>query len=277
MINDIQKLCIDLLDSNKVDGIIGVYEDESMCAPYLFTKSEEIKSLSISTKYLLLTTVKPLKENILCVIQRKYPDKKFAIVARGCDERAIFELVKRDMLKLDNLEIIGYACDRKQAEICTCPLPYPSRNLKFGGKVEGVAEHKLFSEFKEMDLAKKSEFWQYQFSKCIKCYGCRNACPVCFCKECLMENNLFTTPGELPVQFPSFHFVQRYHHAAQCIECGECELACPMDIPLRLISQVLLKQVKELFDYVPGMDPGQECPLYTIKEERDEEVLDGLL
>ena len=143
--------------------------------------------------------------------------------------------------------------------------------------MEGVTEHKLFNEFQKMSLKEKDEFWRKQFGKCIKCYGCRNACPVCICKECYMENHFFTKGGELPVQFPSFHFIQRYHHAAQCIECGECELVCPMDIPLRLISQVLLRQIKEMYDYVPGMDPEQPCPLYTITEVEKEEVFSELL
>ena len=106
MLDDIRKLCRDLLESKKVEGVLGVYEKDGQAAPYLFTKSDEINNLSISKKYLLLNTVKPLKQNILRLIQQKYPDKKLAVVARGCDERALFELSKRDQIKLENLEII---------------------------------------------------------------------------------------------------------------------------------------------------------------------------
>ncbi|HNQ78680.1 MAG TPA: 4Fe-4S dicluster domain-containing protein [Acidobacteriota bacterium] len=276
MISEIKKYCRELLDSKKVDAIIGVSEEEGQWMPFLFTESSQLDKLFVDKKYPLMTTSKPMKENILSYIQRKHPGMKLAIVARGCDERAIFELVKRGQVKLENLEIIGYACDRRQAETCTCPTPHPTKNLKFGEKAEGVKEHKLAAEFDKMSLEEKSRFWHKQFSKCIKCYGCRNACPVCFCKTCLMEAHFYTQPGELPVEYPTFHFVQRYHHAAQCIECGECELACPMDIPLRLMSQPLLRQTKELYDYVPGMDPEQECPLFTIKQERAEEASDEL-
>lgn len=277
MKDKIRNYCEELINSGKVEGILGVFFDDVNYFPYFFTKKEELDNLCVDKKYLLSNTVKPLRESLVHVLQEKMPNKKIGVLSRGCDERALFELAKRGQINIDNIEIIGYSCTREQAEICTCPTPYPTKNLKFGEKVEGVVDHKRWQEFSKLNLEGKRAFWEKEFSKCIKCFGCRNACPVCFCKECLMEDRKFTKGGELPVEIPSFHFVQRYHHTAQCIECGECELVCPMDIPLRLISQVLLRQIKELYDYTPGMDPKQECPLYTIKEERNEEALDELL
>lgn len=277
MLNKIRDYCRDLLESKKVEGILAVYTENGNYFPYFFTKKEELNNLCIDKKYLLLNSVKPLRENMVFLLQSKMPGKRIGILARGCDERSLFELSKRGQVNLDNIEIIGYSCNEEQAKICTCPTPYPTVNLKFGEKVEGVSEHKRWKEFSQLDIEGKRKFWEKEFSKCIKCFGCRNACPICFCKECLMEDRKFVKGGELPVEIPSFHFVQRYHHAAQCISCGECEIVCPMDIPLRLISVVLLDRVKKLYDYTPGMNPKQECPIYTIKEERNEEALDELL
>ena len=82
-----------------------------------------------------------------------------------------------------------------------------------------------------------------------------------------MEVDWYTKTGRLPPEFPLFHFVQFFHHADTCIECGECENACPMDIPLRLIKKMLREKVRELFNYEAGTDMKQESPLITISDQ----------
>jgi len=37
------------------------------------------------------------------------------------------------------------------------------------------------------DLKKLSQF----FSSCVNCYNCRAACPVCFCRECVFNTDVF--------------------------------------------------------------------------------------
>lgn len=34
-----------------------------------------------------------------------------------------------------------------------------------------------FARFKEMSLEQRFRYWTGQFSQCIKCFGCRDACP----------------------------------------------------------------------------------------------------
>ena len=40
--------------------------------------------------------------------------------------------------------------------------------------------------------------------------------------------------------------------AGRCIDCGLCEAACPMDIPLRLLYGKVNQIVKDVFDYDTG-------------------------
>jgi ferredoxin len=128
-----------------------------------------------------------------------------------------------------------------------------------------MSEDAQVAAFLAKSVAERLAFWQYQFSKCMKCYGCRNACPVCACKECRMEQSQFTHVGRLPVEFPLFHFVQFMHHADRCIDCGECENACPMDIPLRLIKKVMREEVRQRFGYDPGADATHVSPFATTQ------------
>ena len=40
----------------------------------------------------------------------------------------------------------------------------------------------------------------------------------------------------------------------RCVECGECERVCPMDLPLMLQNRKMLKDINELFgDYECGL------------------------
>ena len=44
-------------------------------------------------------------------------------------------------------------------------------------------------KFAAMGLDERRQFWQEQFSRCLKCYACRAACPLCYCTRCTVECN----------------------------------------------------------------------------------------
>lgn len=94
----------------------------------------------------------------------------------------------------------------------------------------------------------KNEFWLKQFAKCIKCLGCVNACPVCVCDECKLESKepLWFESGELPPS-PKLQFTRAAHMANDCVNCGQCEDACPVDIPLSTFFQQSSKEFGALF------------------------------
>ena len=56
-------------------------------------------------------------------------------------------------------------------------------------KVEAATElarkwqERDFAPFKAMGLDERFDYWFGQFSQCIKCFGCRDACPICYCKD----------------------------------------------------------------------------------------------
>ncbi len=50
-------------------------------------------------------------------------------------------------------------------------------------------EKALLVKIEAMSLQERWEFWQSEFSRCIKCYACRQACPMCYCTKCIVEVN----------------------------------------------------------------------------------------
>jgi len=51
----------------------------------------------------------------------------------------------------------------------------------------------------------------------------------------------------------------------RCVDCGECERVCPVDIPLSLINVKMVEEVAEVFDYVAGVDVEAAPALATFQ------------
>ena len=66
-----------------------------------------------------------------------------------------------------------------------------------------------------------------------------------------------------------FQLVHVSHLAGRCTECGECERACPVDIPLMLLRRWMNKQVKDVFEHQAGTVLDQTPPLLTFKVEEE--------
>lgn len=113
-----------------------------------------------------------------------------------------------------------------------------------------------FNDFKDASgLLELIHIYHDQFKKCIKCFGCREACPICYCEECSLESNSpqWLEKGQIPPS-PLFHLERLIHMAESCVNCGQCEDVCPMEIPLSAISHEINTQIEEIFHYYPGID-----------------------
>lgn len=247
----------DLLD--EVDGVIALRNTLGYVAPHLFRERQELDELAVSPKY-------PIPET-LRVIQRAHPDAKLGIVCRGCEERGLIEMAKRNQVNLDNVTVIGLACTADEAQECRCAKPYPSVlvDTHIGERSEPVVD-RLVEEFRKKGVAERLDFWRNQFAKCIKCYACRDACPQCFCPECTLEEELWVETGRVPPPFPSFHLLRAMHTASKCVGCRECELSCPAGIPLTTLYALIREDVKEMYGYEPGADLEEQPPLVLPME-----------
>jgi ferredoxin len=120
---------------------------------------------------------------------------------------------------------------------------------------EGREPETLMQRIALMDTESRMDFWQRELSKCIKCFGCRDACPVWVYDGAELEDPEWITPGEIPPAFPLFQIIRAYRIADLCVNCGMCEEACPMHIPLRAIHQFMWRQPPEsVFEILPGLD-----------------------
>lgn len=127
-------------------------------------------------------------------------------------------------------------------------------------------------QLKDMPAQRRWEFWRNEFDRCIRCYACRNICPACFCERCFVEES--EPQWLLPVprwqENLMFQVIRNIHVAGRCTDCGECERACPVNIPLRSLTREMYGIVAELFHYKPGIDKDAP-PLLAAYEATDTE------
>ena len=71
-----------------------------------------------------------------------------------------------------------------------------------------------------------------------------------------------STPDGSPLKYQSFISSGPFTWRGRCIDCGLCEEACPMDIPLRLLYRKVNQIVSDVFEYDTGSNP--ELPPFSM-------------
>jgi heterodisulfide reductase subunit A2 len=96
-------------------GVLGLKNQWGQIGPYVFTDPKELKQLELEPKYCLSRVARSMMENS--------PEFKLAVVVRGCDQRALAELVKLGRIEGEQVHLIGRDCSQEQAAQCNCEKP----------------------------------------------------------------------------------------------------------------------------------------------------------
>ncbi len=152
-----------------------------------------------------------------------------------------------------------------------------------------LAEHKAFRDnmFAETgeavnDMEKLSAY----LAKCVNCYNCRVACPVCYCRECVFTTDVFQHDPpqylqwsrrkgavKMPTDTVFYHLTRMAHMSTACVGCGQCSNACPNDIPVMELLRTVAQHTQEAFGYEAGRDIDEAPPLSVFLEEEFEDVV----
>jgi formate dehydrogenase subunit beta len=135
-----------------------------------------------------------------------------------------------------------------------------------------------FGDLKEYESKTTEEKWEYikdLLKTCTRCYACREACPMCYCNLCFVDQNKpiwFGKTTELS-DIIAFHLVRAMHLAGRCVACGACSSVCPMGIDLNLITRKLEKIVKERFNFTSGIDCETMPPMMNFSMDDAQEFM----
>ncbi len=160
--------------------------------------------------------------------------------------------------------------------VCTHPVPLLYDVLV--GKREKDKAGDSFEDVEAFGRLSREERWSHltqEVSKCIRCYACRNACPLCYCPECFVDTSMPQWIGK-STRFSDtmiFHLVRAFHLAGRCVGCGACEQACPMGVDIRTLNRKLQKDVMTLFHYEAGCSLDAAAPLATFSADDPEAVM----
>jgi formate dehydrogenase (coenzyme F420) beta subunit len=131
------------------------------------------------------------------------------------------------------------------------------------------------AEWEALPPEERRERFQELIRDCIRCYACRDACPLCTCSLCFVDDSRPQWCGKTQdeADVATFHILRAFHCAGRCTDCGACESACPQGIKLRILTSKLEKDVRELYGYEPGLDAGALPPLCVFRPDDPEEFM----
>lgn len=123
--------------------------------------------------------------------------------------------------------------------------------------------HESIRKIEAMTPEERWRFFDDLLSSCTRCYACRNACPLCYCPTCFVDESRpqWVGKGMNPVDIRAYHFLRAFHCAGRCTDCGACEAACPMGIPVRLLTRKLEKDCFDRFKWSAGLSPDRRPAL----------------
>jgi ferredoxin len=123
-----------------------------------------------------------------------------------------------------------------------------------------------YADVRAVEAMTPEQRWKYfedLIAPCVRCYACRNACPLCYCPTCFVDESRpqWVGKGQEPSDVRTFHFLRAYHCAGRCTDCGSCERSCPVGINMRMFTKKLEKDAFDLFGWEAGLTLDVRPPL----------------
>jgi ferredoxin len=198
------------------------------------------------------------------VLEARVEDGELVVVVRGAGAD--------DTVKLPVADTIHAACQTCSHR--TAPV-YDALVGEPPPPVEVVDDYAEVRAVEALSAAEKWEHFAREYSECIRCYACREACPLCYCNECFVDQTQPAWFGKTddPSDTLVFHAMRALHMAGRCVDCGACGRACPMHIDVRALNRKLIKDVAEWYAFTAGVDPDAPPPLSTFASDDPQEFI----
>lgn len=288
--NELRELAKKLLTDKTVTVVIGYEEGPRGARPAFITDAAQADKLIFDARctHNLAAYLNPRRQQLTRL-------GKAAIVVKGCDARSVAGLIRECQVKREDLVILAVRCGgvvrdpSMSAELTSetvsdrcdgCEVREPKLFDHLLGALppappENARRAQLIAELKSKTVEERWAFWQAQLSRCIRCHACREVCPNCFCVSCRAEQNSpqWIEPSATPQANTAWQMMRVLHQAGRCVDCLECERACPVDIPLGLLNKHMADVVEQRFGYKSCDDPSVPAPMGIYRTDDAEEFI----
>lgn len=228
------------------------------------------------------------------IIENKIKREQLYIIGVPCtgmvDRHKIASMVKGDILSVEEsgetITVSGQGFSEKiikndvlQENCAACTHRNPVIHDELVGspvtEQTGVDPYASVRRVEAMNPAEKWAYFEDLISPCIRCYACRNACPLCYCPTCFVDESRPQWVGKSQdaMDVRTFHLLRAYHCAGRCTDCGACERACPMGIKIREFTKKLNKDCQELYGWEAGLTLDERPPLDSFKTDDPQEFI----
>ncbi|MDI6686982.1 MAG: 4Fe-4S dicluster domain-containing protein, partial [Desulfobacterales bacterium] len=290
-IDTIRKISRRLLKEKAVDMVIGFRKGTvpMMNEPCLINKPEDVDNLvwdsncginlanyltNKKEKIAVIAKGCDSRNIVTHIIENKVKRNQLFIIGVPCkgmiDRHKIASMFEEEIIEVaeeGNIVIVKSAAFEKRLEkseilqencaVCIHrnPVVYDELVAEPVEEQTGIDRYKDVRRFEEMQVEEKNNFFDNFLSTCIRCYACRNACPLCYCPTCFVDESRPQWLGKSIDQtdIKTFHLLRAFHCAGRCTDCGACQRACPMGINVRIFTKKLEKDCFELYGWEAGI------------------------
>ncbi len=189
---------------------------------------------------------------------------KPAIVTNTGTLRGIVRLAAEKQVAED--AVIAIAMQENGEAVCLRTLEEIENHLAASTHELNERDRALLDKLAAMTEDERWAFWKTEMESCIKCYACRQACPLCYCTQCTVENNQpqWITVAASTLGNLEWHAMRAMHLAGRCISCGQCGQACPVGIPIHLLPMRLSEEIREVYGMTTGTRRDEGCAMATF-------------
>jgi ferredoxin len=215
------------------------------------------------------------RQNLASYVTRKEIKRlgRLAVAARPETLRALLQLLAERQVREEDVLALAVDADGGVTELATAQAV--EERLATEAQVIPAEDRAMLDRLAAMSREERWAFWQGELSRCVKCYACRSSCPMCYCEQCTMDCN---RPQWVPV--PShplgnleYHQVRAMHLAGRCVQCGDCGRACPVGIPVHLLTFTAEESVHSQFGQRAGSSAKLDYALSTFRPDDKESFI----